>query len=308
MKRIYLLSLTVLIASLFFSGIALGATTSYTEDFEDEEVDTNPSAGWYTYSEYFWNYANVTDTANAPLNASGQSYWINETNGTGRYSLFEFTQADNYSYFEIWVKMINISHAYTKMTLQDTQDDEIVSFNITNTNIVCYNAENGILWTEVLPTNTWFKIKTTFNWTDSTVYVETGDTDISGVYEGADADGHLGFNSSNVDDLASVNLTGSIFQASYIYFDDMVISKTTEDEEDETPSERLDRISGENYGALAVLILSVLLVVIVIALVYHVITVSTSKKMTTKEFMNVFIMIAFVLIMLTLIAGLLLAF
>jgi len=256
--------LSLLIAFSMMALPALGYThpaVSHSESFEDPDtVHTNPSDSWYSYSENGWDYANVSSDANAPLDVEGQCFLINDTDGDGDYNIFDFADM-NYSYFEFWLKVDNSSHNETNVTLYDSSLDLIVAFNITTDWVYCYN-DAGNIWSEAILNNTWYKIRTTFNWTDNTVYSEIGDANIAGVYDGADASAHTDFDSTDIDDLNLVNMSGTAGESAYLFIDDMKVSRSSWNE-----NTRLrDEFTGTNLLLVIFLGIAVLLIFVFLAM------------------------------------------
>jgi len=193
--------------------VVLSATTNtYTEDFEDDTVDSNPSDSFYTYSENGWDYANVT---NSSYHAGSKSFRINTTNGANSWSLFNF-KSDDYEYMKIWFKIDNTSHNITYIDVEKANGDSLFVMHV-NTTSIYFGSDSKATWTNAITNNSWYMLRFDFNYSSNTVrgrlYNQSGGLLKDGWY-----DTGLVFTEINY-----LNLSGTSGNTAYIYFDDILL-------------------------------------------------------------------------------------
>jgi len=161
----YSIVLALLLIVTLFAGSSLGAdwTNNYTEDFDTDTVDSNPSDTFYSYSESQWGYANVT---NITYKDTPNCYWINDTDGkatTVDYSQFDFTNQP-YDYFQFWFKLNTTTSTGSYATLIDRDGKSFVDiqFDITNGVLKIYNYTNNII-VQTITNDAWYKLRFDFN-------------------------------------------------------------------------------------------------------------------------------------------------
>lgn len=144
--------------------LIIDESATYSETFETDTANSNPSDTWYTYAEVGWDFANTSASANY---SGSQSYLINDTNGAGNYTYFNVT-ARNYSYFEYYFKIDNTSHNTTITYLLDSAGDSIIRVDI-NTGQVLFRNYTTVGFTGSILNNTWYKLRFDFNSTTNMV-------------------------------------------------------------------------------------------------------------------------------------------
>jgi len=204
------------LVTLFIGSIApivsSATTNSYTEDFEDDTVDSNPSDSFYTYTENGWDYANVT---NDSYHTGSKSFRINTTNGASSWSLFNF-KSDDYEYMKIWFKIDNTSHNVTYIDVEKANGDSLFVMFV-NTTSIYFGSDSNATWTNTLINNSWYMLRFDFNYSDSTVrgrlYNQSG-----GLLNDSWYDPGIVFSEINY-----LNLSGTSGNTAYIYFDNILL-------------------------------------------------------------------------------------
>lgn len=153
----------MLVMSLIFTMTTLGAVI-YTETFEDEAVDTNPVATWYTYTETdSFEYANVT---NETFKDGYQSFLINDSviEGATGYVDFNLTTQYPYESFDFWFRVNTTNHSAAACCLMDDGRTNIICYwGMTNSTIYLNNSD-GCKFNHAL-TDAWMRCNVEFNWT-----------------------------------------------------------------------------------------------------------------------------------------------
>lgn len=157
----------MLVMSLIFTTTAIGAII-YTETFEDEAVNTDPVATWYTYTETTsFEYANVT---NDTFKDGAQSFLINDSVielNTG-YVDFNLTTQYPYESFDFWFRIDTARHGMSSSRLMNDGRTNILCYwNVTNSTIYLNNSDGNKF--NFALTNAWMRCKVVFNWVNDTI-------------------------------------------------------------------------------------------------------------------------------------------
>lgn len=142
--------------------------TTYTDSFETDTKNTNPTADWYTYEETGFAYANVTDLTHRTA-GDLQGFSINDTSSAStERCYFNFT-SHAYDYFEFYFKWDNYTGNITYGALSSTDGALIdIKFSPTTDTLEVYNyTKKGIL--RVLSNQTWYKLKIIFDYSNNTI-------------------------------------------------------------------------------------------------------------------------------------------
>jgi len=200
-----------------------------TENFESPDVtDTNPdglSAGGtsiYSYAETDWTWANVTDDYGAPL--TGQSYYVNDTDGNGCYSTFTFASND-YASASFYFMFDDTYHNESIVYLQDSDGNNLLYFNITDTKCECYEGDDTLLWSEDIDEGTWYKLSVALNW-EGTFTASIYSVSIAGVLTSmGSGTGDMSAGAVAYGECAVFNVTGVNTQPAGLYIDNLNLHK-----------------------------------------------------------------------------------
>jgi len=167
MRKIKLIIVFSIFVALLSMNVA--ATTTNTENFENDTAGSDPAASWYTYTDEAWDYVFVNET---DYRSSNHSYEVNDTDPAGLWSWFNWTGTD-LTYFELYFKIDNSTHDLVVLNMAHTAG---LSTNISIYGktgavepYVTYSNATTTLWNNTISNNTWWKLRWDFNYTDDTV-------------------------------------------------------------------------------------------------------------------------------------------
>ena len=215
---------------LLILGLILASSVSAliikTEGFEDEVVDTNPVATWYTYTETEpYGYANVT---NETYKAGLQSYLINESLVAVSDGYADFQLIPQYPYlrFEFWflINATDNEHSNVSVRLMnDERTDILCMWNISNT--TCnLNNNDGVLLTASIVNKTWYRASVDFNWTDDTFNGTLYDASGT-ILDYSNWNPMVNISAPNVDELEYINITTTVDKSTWFAVDGFTLNK-----------------------------------------------------------------------------------
>lgn len=150
-------------------------TTTYDEQYTDDDNDTNPTEDWYSYYESGLPYANVTNLT------TENSFRMNTTVGsdTTGGALYNFTTEDDYETLETVFRIDASLHNYTTVTVGSwidslSDDGAIAYWNITTDYVAFYVLTTGTgtyteVWNNTIDNMTWYKLEATLNYDDYSI-------------------------------------------------------------------------------------------------------------------------------------------
>ena len=213
--------------------------TSNVETFETDTNGSAPASDWYTYTDTGWEFANVTNQTGR--GTSSNSFRVNDTtSGGGDYANFTFTTND-YDYFEMYFKWNNQTNFQnmTRSLFVDVDGAIIGGYNITGnaTNITSSanntvsffnNTATGSDWagkggwnSTELTNDTWYRVRTDFNWSDNTIrgrlYSNAGTLLNDSNYI------NMSTGSLVSNNLKTLSITGLAANTSHIWYDDFTL-------------------------------------------------------------------------------------
>ena len=162
-KTISFLFLSILVCNIFFISFS-EATESYSEDFEDDVNNTDPSDDWYTYSE------TADLKCDSGLHHSGSLSFLDpsvDANGYGRFTLDESQVVTNLTaWFICEVDNVWAWNGYLDLYSEDGRiiDIDIVDYGSATEDVLFNSNSQSFHWAM----STWYELNIELNWTDDT--------------------------------------------------------------------------------------------------------------------------------------------
>jgi len=246
---------------------------TYLENFEDPDTaDANPdgkTAGGtsiYSYAETDWTWANVTDAYGAPV--TGQSYYVNDTDGNGCYSTFTFA-SKTYTSASFYFMFDDTYHNESLVHLEAANGSDLMYFNITDTKCECYEGDDTLLWSEDIDEGTWYKLNVALNW-DGTFTASIYSVSIAGVLTSmGSGTGDMGAGAVSYGSCAIFNVSGVNTQPAGLYIDNMQLYKAGTE-----GAESRIQATGDSFFILA----GVIIFAVVLSILFSVLFVMKKKK------------------------------
>lgn len=176
-KRIIVLIGLFATFGLLFTGWqnAIAATTSYTENFEDDTVGGLPSADWYTFT-----VLRQDGTIKVANNVSGNTLYCSVPAATNNATSFYFQHNNpaNFAYVNLSVYVpsgVTLKKLYI-YTFDASHTDYVTQITFAGTNEILYN-DGSTDTTLTTYSSGWYSISTKYNYTTNKVQIKINNVD-----------------------------------------------------------------------------------------------------------------------------------